>query len=288
MTRHALRAPSAFIVLLVLGPAATSLAAQERELGWSFTSELSAVVSEGNSEALTLGLGSALRRAWTRTTWSLEARALRTEVSRKTRTAVGSPDSFVIEEEKTREKTAEAMNVRARLDREVSDGVFAFVGLDWLRNTFAGVDGRYLIAAGGGKTWVDDDRRRVKTDLAGTYTFQRDVVENPFLKRTFPGLRGSLELWRKFSESAEAESGFVSDWNVDERADLRFDWTSSLTVAITGAVALKPSLQVLWRNRPSLTSVELLTTEGAPTGEQVAVPLEKLDTFFRLALVVKL
>lgn len=280
--------PLALVALGASAASAASAAAQEPERGWTFSSELSVVVSEGNSESLTLGLGVNMRRAWTRTTVTFEGRGVRSDASRKTRTAVGSAESFVITEEKVREKTAEALNLRARVDRQVSDGVFAFAGLDWLRNTFAGVDGRYLVATGGGKTWVDDDRTRFKTDLAGTYTFQSDVVDNPFVKRTFPGVRSGVALWKKVSGSAEAESELVTDWNVDETSDVRMDWTSSLAVSITEVVALKPSLQLLWRNRPSLTSVKLFTADGTDTGERVNVPLEKLDLFFRVAVAVTL
>jgi len=37
-----------------------------------------------------------------------------------------------------------------------------------------------------------------------------------------------------------------------------------------------------------LTEVALETPAGEPTGETVRVPLEKLDSFFTVALVVKL
>ena len=59
-------------------------------------------------------------------------------------------------------------------------------------------------------------------------------------------------------------------------------------MAISSALALKPSLQVLWRNRPSLTEVPLFTTGGTPLDQTVLTPLESTDVLFRLALVVKL
>ena len=58
--------------------------------------------------------------------------------------------------------------------------------------------------------------------------------------------------------------------------------------AMNDKIALKPSLQFLWRNRPSLTDVPLFAPDGTATGTKVKTPLQKLDTFFRLALVVTL
>jgi hypothetical protein len=62
----------------------------------------------------------------------------------------------------------------------------------------------------------------------------------------------------------------------------------AVSVAISSSLALKPSLQILWRNRPSLTEVPLFTTGGEPLGQNVTTPLEKTDMLFRLTLVVKL
>ena len=51
---------------------------------------------------------------------------------------------------------------------------------------------------------------------------------------------------------------------------------------------------MIWRNQPALTSVGLFDTNGDPVtnpdGSQVQVPvsLKKTDSFFTLALVMKL
>lgn len=66
------------------------------------------------------------------------------------------------------------------------------------------------------------------------------------------------------------------------------DFTNSVTVAISNVLALKPSLQLLWRNMPSLTEVELFSSGGTPLGESVLTPLENTDCLFRMALVVTL
>lgn len=253
---------------------------------WVFEGELTTVVSQGNSEATTLGFGSTVRRRWARDAVRIEAGWVRVETGRISRRAVGSPDDFSVERSVDTDKTAEASFLRGRYDRTLSEGVFVYGGADWLRNTFAGIESRLLLAIGGGNQWTDSDVTRFSTNYAFTYTFQEDVVENPFLETDFAGVRVGWEYFRRVSGSAQFESVLVSDLNLQETEDLRFDLVNSLQVAVNEAIALKPSLQLLWRNQPSLTEVPLFTSGGADTGETVRAPLRKLDTLFRMALVL--
>ncbi len=267
------------------------LSAQDRqkELGWFFTSELTAVWTAGNSESNTFGLASSLRYVWEHAQVRFEAGGVRAESSLTTRTAVGtSPDDFTLEEETVTRKTAEAYYARGRYDYSVSSRFFVFAGADWLRNTFAGIDSRTLVAVGAGNTWLDTDRLRFKTDYSATYTFQEDVVDDPFMKAKFPGLRFTYDFWSKLTSSTDLTSVLITDWNLDNTDDVRVDLTNALPIAISSALALKPSLQLLWRNDPALTEVALVESDGTPTGDMVLVPLNKLDSFFTLALVVKL
>jgi putative salt-induced outer membrane protein YdiY len=261
----------------------------EKELGWFFTGELTAVWAAGNSQSNTFGLASSLRYLWERAQVKFEAGGVRAESSLTTRTAVGtSPDDFRLEEATVTRKTAEAYYARGRYDYSVSSRFFVFGGADWLRNTFAGIDSRFLVAAGAGNTWLDTDRTRFKTDYSATYTFQEDVVDNPFLKRNFAGARFTYDFWSELTSTADFTSVLTADWNLDNTDDIRLDLTNALSIAISSALALKPSLQLLWRNDPALTEVALVESDGTPTGETVLVALDKLDSFFTLALVVKL
>jgi hypothetical protein len=256
--------------------------------GWTFTGELTTVLSRGNAEALTFGLGTAVQNRWGANLLKVDAGAIRTESTLTTRRAVGTPGSYEIVTDENSEKTAESYFARARYERTVSEHIFLFGGLDWLRNTFAGIDSRSLLAAGAGNTWHDREDSRFKTSYAVTWTFQSDVVENPFLETSFPGVRAGWEFWRRVSPTTEFESLLVSDLNLDETDDVRVDFTNSMSVAVSSALALKPSLQLVWRNLPALSEVELFSAAGAPLDTTVTTPLEKTDLLFRLALVVKL
>jgi putative salt-induced outer membrane protein YdiY len=275
--------------ILALGVSVAPARAQDAPPdGWQFRGEVTTVLTAGNAEAFTFGLGSTLENRRGRGLLKLEAGGMRTESVFVTRTAVGTPDVFQIVTTEDRQKTAESYFARARYDRAVSEYFLAYGGVDWMRNTFAGIDSRFLLELGAGNIWRDDDASRFRTSYAATYTFQSDVVEDPTVSRRFPGLRAGWEYWRQVTATTEFDSRLVGDLNLEETNDFRTDFTNSLTVAISDALALKPSLQLLWRNRPSLAAVPLLATDGTATGQTVTMPLEKTDLLFRLALVVRL
>lgn len=253
---------------------------------WIFDGELTTVLARGNSESATLGLGTVIRRRWENDALRFEFSALRVETGTVTRRAVGSAGDFSVERTVDTEKTAENFNAKARYDRSLGEHPFVYLAGDWLRNTFAGIESRTLLAVGAGNRWIDSDVSRFSTDLAVTYTFQEDVVEDPDAESSFAGLRAGWDYWRSVSSSAEFQSQLTADLNLQETDDLRFDFTNSLTVDVNEVIALKPSIQLVWRNLPSLAEVPLFTPGGAETGETVRAPLEKLDTFFRLALVL--
>lgn len=288
---HAKRVVSHVVVVLVLFAAGSPGArAQdtEKKYGWFFTSELTSVVTAGNSESNTFGLLATLRRALESSELKVSGGAIRTESALKTRTATGTLADFQVFENEIREKTAESYYLRGRYSRDLTKLFGLFVGADWLRNPFAGTDSRLLLAAGAGNTWADSDRTRFKTGYSGTYTFEQDVVDNPFVSTNFAGVRVGYDYWRKLTASTELTSDFTLDWNLDNTDDVRVIFNVALPIAVSSKLAFKPSLNALWRNAPALTAVPLFDSGGVPTGETVLVPLEELDLMFTAALVVNL
>ncbi len=279
---------TSIVVLLTLTSAPSVLAQDAPPDGWTMSAELTSVMSMGNSEALTLGAGTSVVNRRGARLLTLEAGGLRTESVTTSRLAVGTPTDFEIRRNEDRQKTAESYFARARYDHAVSDQFFVFGGGDWLRNAFAGIDSRFLIAAGAGNIWMDSDQSRFRTNYAVTYTFQSDVIENPFLNTKFPGVQAGWEYWRRVTDTSEFASRLISDLNLNETDDVRLDFTNSLAVSISSVLALKPSLQVLWRNRPSLTEVPLFAPDGSPLDQTVTTPLAPTDFLFRLALVLNL
>jgi putative salt-induced outer membrane protein YdiY len=280
-----------FAVLAVAFPfmmLSAAYAAEGDTPGWYFDADLGGVWTAGNSESNTLGVGAKLQRVWPQTTLTFRGAATQTQSTLITRQAVGTPTDFQIDENKQTEKTAEFYNAMGGVKHTLGPHFFAFGGVDWMRNRFAGIDDRTLIAAGAGNTWKDTDKTKFNTYYSVTYTFQTDVVENPFVKSDFPGLQLGYAYETDVSSSTRFESALVADWNLDDTEDVRVDWYNSLPVSISSKLELKPTLRLLWRNTPSLTEVPLYDTNGTDTGTTVTTPLNKLDSIFTLALVVKL
>ena len=273
---------------LVLAPAHQAVAQTRDSTGWLYTAKFTAVWAGGNSESSTFGLGSTLVNHGARSEIKFDGGAVRTESAKRTRRAIGSETDYQVEENTNREKTAEAYALRARYDSNISSIFVLFVGADWLRNTFAGIDSRLLLALGAGNVWADRDDFRFKTDYGLTYTFQQDVVVNPFLKTNFPGVRFAWDLTRRLTSTTLFTSVLTSDFNIENTDDVRLDFTNGVSLAISSSLALQPSLQLLWRNDPALTEIALFSPGGVDTGQKVLAPLQKLDSFFTLALVVRL
>jgi hypothetical protein len=250
---------------------------------WSFEGEVSVVNAGGNQESKTLGTNAQLTYKKAKSEFVIRAGGLYQESAIKTRVASGDSSGFAVQETKVTEKTAEAYYGRARYDYNISERFLLFGGVDWLRNTFAGIDSRTLIAAGAGNTLADDDDTKLKTYYSFTYTFQSDIVENPFVKADFPGVRLGYDFWAQFNESVEFESKLIFDMNLDHSDDIRVEFVNALPIRVSSVLAFKPSILLLWRNEPSLTTVPLSPGPGS-----VNVPLEKLDTFSSVSLLVKI
>jgi len=276
------------IVLLISSINVFSQDDAEKKLGWFFEGKLAGFWSGGNSESFTVGLGATLKHIWTNSELRFDAGGTQTKSTLTTRTAVGTTDNYEINEQSKTEKTAEIIFARGRYDYNFTENFYALGGIDWLRNRFAGIDSRTLIAVGVGNKWVDNNDVRFKTDYSFTYSFQNDVVENPFAKTNFPGVRFAYDFWYNLTASTEFESIFTADWNLDNTKDVRIDFYNALPIKISEIFTLKPSMQLLWRNEPSLTEVNLFSTGGTPAGSTVLIPLKKLDSLFSLTLVVSL
>ena len=250
---------------------------------WSFEAEFSLVSATGNQETMTYGLGTKLGYARDKSAVLVEAGGILQESSVITRTAAGDSSSYTVQESKTTDRTAEAYYARGRYDYKVSDKMFFLAGVDWLRNTFAGIDSRTLLSAGAGRTWVENEKVKFLTTASATYTFQQDVVENPFVKTDFAGLRATYEFWTQITESTEFKSELTADFNLDNSDDVRLNFYNAMPISVSSKIAFKPSLRLLWRNQPSLTTVALSPGPGT-----VAVPLDKLDAFGAVSLIVKI
>ncbi len=252
---------------------------------WSNSSEFSFIQTRGNTQSTTFGLANELITEWERTESKLEIGALRTNTTRFKRTAIGTADDYRVEEESETRVSAENYHVRFRGDREFSERSSVFGQLGWTRNTFTGIDGRYVLVAGMSTRWVEDEVHELRSSYGLTFTAQDDVVPNPDAANTFIGLQVSGEYEVRLTDNTEFKTTLVVDENGFAPADLRADWVSTLGVSMNDHFGLQAKFQYLFDNRPSLVDVPLTSERGEAAGK-VPIPLGKSDRVLTMALVV--
>jgi hypothetical protein len=285
---HTRIASLAAALLVTMSVALPDMArAQDAGLTWENATELSFVSTGGNASSSTLGLKSSLTGTSGPNAFKLELGGIRGETNVTTRTATGTAGSFTVSEATVSQLTAEAYFARARYDRAFTEA-YAFAGGGWERNTFAGIQNRWAGVVGLGRTWVDGESGRFKTDVGATYTIQKDVDPAPGADDAFGGVRLSVDAARRVSSNVDYASVLLVDENLEETEDLRADWTNSVSVSLTDALAFKTSLQLLFDNQPALIAVPLFTGGGAPTGTNVLTPGDEIDSVLTVALVIKL
>lgn len=276
----------------------TSLAAQEedeeeKKLGWSNVTDLSLVVTEGNSSTETFGFKNRLQRNWERSRGLLRLEAVRSNTADDQYALVedlDNPDDFIIV---TPSKTldVEKYLVLGRYDHDISERFFWNVGASWDRNLDAGILNRYTGWAGVGNIWWDRDDLAFSTDYGVSYTDREEEVPDPEKDDSFAGIRFGwdyLNAWGKLTT-------FTNEWNVNSNISQFSDWSSDMTSAITVSmsekIALRVSLQWLFNNKPALEEIDVIFI--APGGEEATIGTttvrkEKLDTIFATSLVIKL
>ena len=252
---------------------------------WSNSSKFSFIQTRGNTESTTFGLANELITEWEKTETKLESSALRTRTTRFIRSAVGTADDFQIAEQTETRVSAEHYHLSFRGDREFSERSTIFGQLGWTRNTFTGIDGRYVLVGGMSTRWVEDEIHQLRSSYGLTFTAQDDVVPNPDVANTFIGLQVSGEYEVQLTDNTELKSTLVVDENGFHLADLRAEWVSTLGVSMSDHFGLQAEFKYHFDNHPSLGDVPLTSKQGEPAGK-VSVPLGKSDRVLTMAVVV--
>ena len=263
-------------------------AADPPKLGWADSAELSFVSTSGNAESTTFGLKNTLTRTWTGAHFELKLGGIKVETTSETPLVdATNPPAIVIRE--TTLTTAEAYFLNARYDREITKKFFWFGQAGWDRNEPAGIENRYVAAAGVGNLWWDQEDLKFRTDYGLTFTKQEDVVEIPGVDDTFAGLRLSWAYLNKFGKNTTYTNDLIIDENLDETDDWRADMLQGLAVTMSEHLALKVGLRWLYDHQPSF---ELLTASFDTAGNPVAPPvtqlaeLDEFDSILTVSLVV--
>ena len=300
---------------------AQAKAKDEPKLGWSNKSDLSLVVVGGNSQSTTVGLSDTLQHAWKNARAEFEVNVVRADKSDDhyflvepgiefpVGGAPSNPATSLIKPEP--EPDVANYLIRGGYERKISPKWFWDGGASWYRNDDAGILNRYVVFAGVGNTWVDNQRRRFVTTYGVSFTDREEQEPDPEKDRRFGGARAGWDYTEHFNAATTFDSDFALNSNFSDPSDYSISILNALTVSMNERISLKVSLQWLFENEPALEAdldviayVELLNPDGIPgSGDERFRTLssggtklvlgsadarkDKLDTVVRTALVIK-
>jgi len=276
-------------VALVALVACSTGAFAEDEKSWTNKTDLSYVLTAGNSQSSSFGFKNDYVQKWAKSQFELNAVAIniKTGTTIYTLTEADNDLGYTQSDESVSATTAESYFLGGRFDRKITEKFFWYVGASWYRNQFSGFNHRAVGSAGVGNIWKDTDKVKFRTDYAVTYTDQDDINPNPDLEESFAGIRLSYDYLHKFTESTEFESKLKFDYNIDVSEDWRGAWLNSVSVVMTKHLALKVALALLYANEPALAPAQaVVDADGDPLPEVGFPQLEELDTIFTTSLVI--
>jgi hypothetical protein len=291
------------------------------KLGWSNSTDLSLVVTAGNSAAQTWGFSDELRHVWKNARFEVEGKVVRSDTSDDRYFLVGpglefpvggapaNPPTTLITPEPTLD--VGTYLISGSYERNITPRFFWNAGGSWDRNDDAGILNRYITHAGVGNKGVDTERRRFATTYGISFTDREEEEPDPEKDRRFAGARLGWDYMEKFNAGTTFDHKFATNANLSDFGDYSINTTSALTVAVVSRVSLKVSVQWLYENEPALETdldviafVELVNPDAIPgSGDERFRTLssgdsklvfgsadarkDKLDTVFRTALVIK-
>jgi putative salt-induced outer membrane protein YdiY len=251
--------------------------------GWKDKAEFSLVVTSGNAVSRTFGLANTLTGQWGADSLELKTKAVRAQATALTRTATGTPDSYIVTETHDRRLAAESFAASGSYTRGLPSGVLLKTGAGWERNRFSGIFSRTVLAAGLGYAWIDKPDSRLGTDLSLTYTF-RSTIDGG--KNRFAGIRAAAAFEKTVGPTASYAGTVLLDENLSRFSDWRVETTHGLTVSMSRGLSLKIGLDLIYFHRPAGEEIPLFDRDAGSTGAVVIVPLKKLDTVFTTSLVI--
>jgi hypothetical protein len=277
--------------------------------GWYSSTDLSAVVTNGNSDTINVGATVNIRRMWLRTSWTTTASFTRNDVRDPERFAVISGSSAVVEEGEFVARSEKIFG-NTNFERRVTERFFWNIGATGERDKFAGLNSRLTGVAGVGMLWQSTTGDGfIKLGAAGTYTTQDEVVDDPETENQFAGVRGTIDGEKRFGDQKQHAftSNLIVDQNLQDTDDLRANWQNSFAAAISQKLQLKVGLGLAFDNAPQLVDlpVAVLNPDGSVRDAEAAdiarvvasgdlrivenklvVPAKKLDMTFTVSLVI--
>ena len=310
-------------VMVVLVCGSTFVQAQEAKdetrLGWTNETELSLVLTGGNSTARTFGFGNTLRHVWDAARLQVRLNGIRTETSGdrflRTNPGIQFPVGGFPEAENTTlvrpnpEPDVENYLVSGRYDRDISKRLFWNAGGGWDRNSDAGLLNRYVVFGGLGNIWRDSETVHFSTTYAVSYTDREEATRNPEKSDRFGGARLGWDYVNRFGGGTVYENDFTTNINMKKASDYSLNMVNALGVSMSNHLSLRISMQLLFENEPALEDIDIIARaelvdpdgmlgSGDEFFETVTsggsrsiigrgrIHKDRLDSIFRTALVI--
>ena len=233
--------------MVLLAPMGLAGEEEKAEKKWSNSSELSIVSTSGNSESETFGFKNDYNRKYERGELQFKISGLRAENTKVQR--VVNPDGTV-SEIKTSEKTAENYHGSIQYSGVIKEKFNWFTKGKWDRNEFSGIRNRASLTGGLENQWIDNEITKLKTEYGLSYIIEEGVFEPEGFDDQYTSASIGVDWKQKVSKTTD----FLQTWdvavNLEDSDDIRLDLNNSLSASLTGRLALKVGLQVLYDNQP--------------------------------------
>ena len=260
---------------------------EEPELGWFNTTDLSFVLTEGNSAARTLGFANRLRRVWAEARFQFDITGVRSDTSDDRFFLVdpgfefpvgATPHDLTFQSVKPK-PTHDVANylVGGQYEENINDLFFWNAGASWDRNEDAGILHRYITFAGVGNILSATENRQFSTSYGVSYTDREEEEPNPEKDRRFGGVRLGWAYLERLGAVTVFESDFATNINVADGSDYSINTMNSVAVSMSEHLSLKVSLQLLFENEPALETdldviaqVNLIDPDGMPGKQETS------------------
>jgi hypothetical protein len=270
-TRKTILASAGGIALGILTgtlPAGAQTPAEAKPLPWTTSTELSLVFTDGNSDVQTFGFKNTteFRSKNGRTRFRLDG--LRSDTSDDAYLLVQPGITFEPGEQPTgfttqgvrpgAEPDAERYFAEGRYEGNLPKKATWNAGASWDRNEDAGIENRYIVFGGLGNVWREREDLVFRTTYGLSYTDREEEIEDPEKDRRFAGIRLTSDFMDKWGKTTTYDNDFTFNVSLKDLSDYNADLTQGVSVAMSGHLALKVSLQFIYASEPALEEVDIL------------------------------
>lgn len=204
---------------------------------WEGSAEASLLLTSGNTELTTGGLG--LATTYRPDPWTVGAKL----------NYLTSKDAGTLK--------AESFNTEARGERKIVEALSVFVNASYLKNRFTGFEDRIGSEAGLSYLLLQQDTHTLTTEVSAGILKENRVGA---ASDSFATGKLGVEYKWKFSPTAEFATAFSYLDNLKTMKDWRFSNTSSVTAILTSLFSLKVSFKVDYLNVPVIGKKSTDTT----------------------------